>query len=83
MNFLDDLLGAIGGGGDLLEMIPGGSELFGQIFGELSTSLLDSLLTTFSESGSLDQLDTLSFGEPPEDLPEADVPDVDETIDDE
>ncbi|MCW4355062.1 hypothetical protein ONR57_17290 [Hoyosella sp. YIM 151337] len=76
MNFLDDLIGGfLGGGGDLLELIPGGSEFFGQIFGQLTTGLLESLLVTFSESGSLEQLDTLSFGEPPEDV---EVPDLED-----
>lgn len=79
MNFIDDLLGAFaGGGGNLLEMIPGGSELFGEIFGQLSTSLLESLLETFTDSGSLEQLDTFSFGEPPEDIEVPDDPDLDD-----
>lgn len=60
--FLDggfDLLGIVGG--DAL------NEVFGEIFGEVSTGMLDTILGTLTESGSLDQLDTMSFGEAPTD----------------
>ncbi|WP_149360959.1 hypothetical protein [Lolliginicoccus suaedae] len=67
--FLDggfDLLGVVGG--DAL------NEVFGEIFGQVSTGMLDAILGTLTESGILDQLDTMSFGEAPAEDPGVTAP---------
>ena len=67
--FLDggfDLLGVVGG--DAL------NEVFGEIFGQVSTGMLDAILGTLTESGFLDQLDTMSFGDAPVDDPGVTAP---------